>query len=118
MSPAHLAQDLILAEDLGVEPRRDQEQVAHRRQPVAAVRRSTIEQESLAPGERLEPGLLTVVAPPVQLEPIAGSKHNQGPFGAALAIEPIGDLRRGGCQLLVNTYVGCVVTYADEVKRQ
>jgi hypothetical protein len=68
---ADLAQDFGLAQDLGIEPCGNAEEVPHRGLPIETGEdRSGLDAPAL--GELTEPGLEVVTARPVDLEAIAG----------------------------------------------
>ena len=87
VGPAHLAEDLGLAQDLRVESGGDGEEVAHRLLAVEPQQRLT---DVGAPAQREvpEPGLEVEVSGPVDLAAIAGGKQEGGAAGGGLTLEP------------------------------
>jgi len=112
---AHLPEDFGLPQNLGVEARRDGEQMAH---GLLAIQPRDLARQREPTGARqiTEPRLVVVRAAPIKLAAIAGEEEQRGAPGRVLVLEHRRQLGLRDGELLPHAHGGRMVTHANDME--
>ncbi len=112
---ADLPEDFGLPQDLGVEARRDDEEMAHGLLAIQP-RDLTRQREPTGASQITEPRLVVVRAAPVELATIAGEEEQCGAPGRVLVLEHLRQFGLRDGELLPHAHGGRMVTHANDME--